>query len=177
NEKQRQAEIDAGRERQDQLRSTLLAWGQEASTHHFKNRDAFVDALKAAASKRDVRLSAAEVKFIVAALGERDPSAEACTGRHGAPEPDSQLRDTESVPLKEATQTYFEREVLPHVPDAWVDDGKTKVGYGIPLNRQFYVYEPPRPLEAIEAEIKDLEKDIVRMLAKVTGTKPEEVIQ
>ncbi|HJX55115.1 MAG TPA: SAM-dependent DNA methyltransferase, partial [Polyangia bacterium] len=85
------------------------------------------------------------------------------------PEPDADLRDTESVPLKESIATYFKREVLPHVPDAWIDDSKTKVGYEIPLNRHFYEYEPPRPLEVIEADIKTLEGEIVTLLAEVTA--------
>ncbi len=76
-------------------------------------------------------------------------------------EPDPDLHDTENVPLKENIEEYFKREVLPHVPDAWIDKSKTKVGYEIPLNRHFFRYEPHRPLEAIEADIKKLEKDIV----------------
>lgn len=87
----------------------------------------------------------------------------------GQPQPDPDLRDMENVPLKENIEEYFQREVLPHVPDAWIDHDKTKVGYEIPLNRHFYQYEPPRPLEEIEAEIKGLESDIVRMLGEVTG--------
>src|SRR5207253_2400700 len=83
--------------------------------------------------------------------------AEICRDRNGNPEPDPELRDTESVPLKESIDAYVRREVLPHVPDAWVDETKTKVGYEIPLNRHFYVYEPPRPLEEIERDIKALE--------------------
>ena len=66
------------------------------------------------------------------------------------------------MPLKESIETYFKREVLPHVPDAWIDESKTKVGYEIPLNRHFYRYEPPRPLEEIEADIKELEREIMR---------------
>ncbi len=84
-------------------------------------------------------------------------------------EPDSELRDTENVPLKEDVEEYFKREVLPHVPDAWIDHGKTKVGYEIPLNRHFYVYEPPRPLEEIEQDIKALETEILTLLSEVTA--------
>ena len=87
----------------------------------------------------------------------------------GKPESDSALRDTENVPLKEKIEDYFKREVLPHVPDAWIDHDKTKVGYEVPLNRHFYRYEPPRPLEAIEADIRGLEFEIVRSLAEITG--------
>ena len=72
----------------------------------------------------------------------------------GKPQPDSSLRDTENVPLSDDIQSYFKREVLPHVPDAWIDPDKTKVGYEIPFNRHFYVFEPPRDLTVIDAELK-----------------------
>ena len=89
---------------------------------------------------------------------------------NGNAEPDSDLRDTESVPLKEGITEYFEREVRPHVPDAWIDKSKTKVGYEIPLNRHFYRYEPPRPLDVIETDIKTLEQEIMGLLADLTGS-------
>ena len=66
-------------------------------------------------------------------------------------------------------EDYFKREVLPHVPDAWIDQSKTKIGYEIPLNRHFYRYEPPRPLEVIEDDIKTLERDILDLLKEVTA--------
>ena len=115
-----------------------------------------------------VLLSASERKAVLAALGERDATAEICRDRNGKPEPDPELRDTESVPLKEDIAEYFQREVLPHVPDAWIDERKTKVGYEIPLNRHFYCYEPPRPLDVIEKDIKQLEKEITELLTEVT---------
>lgn len=117
-----------------------------------------------------MRLTAPEPKGVLAALGERDDTAEICRGRDGDPEPDAELRDTESVPLKESITAYSEREVRPHVPDAWIDESKTKVGYEIPLNRHFYRYEPPRSLETIEADIKTLEREIRELLADVTGS-------
>ena len=107
---------------------------------------------------------------MLGALGERDETAEICRDRDANPEPDPDPRDTESVPLKEGIAEYFKREVLPHVPDAWIDESKTKVGYEIPLNRHFYKYEPPRPLEVIEADIKTLEQEIMGLLADVTGS-------
>jgi type I restriction enzyme M protein len=82
----------------------------------------------------------------------------------GKPQPDSELRDTENVPLSENVDTYFKREVLPHVPDAWIDHEKTKVGYEIPFNRHFYVFKPPRPLEEIDAELKTVSARIMTML-------------
>ena len=117
----------------------------------------------------NVRLCAPELKAVVSALSERDETAEICRSRDGEAEPDADLRDTENVPLKESIQAYFDREVLPHVPDAWIDHSKTKIGYEIPLNRHFYRYEPPRPLEIIETDIKSLEDDIMKMLKEVTA--------
>ena len=85
----------------------------------------------------------------------------------GRPQPDSALRDTENVPLGEDIEAYFAREVLPHAPDAWIDEAKTKVGYEIPFNRHFYVFEPPRPLEVIDAELKAVTANIMRMLGEM----------
>lgn len=102
----------------------------------------------------------------------KDTDSAAQLQRKGAevqPQPDSNLRDTENIPLKEPIQEYFQREVLPYIPDAWIDHDKTKVGYEIPFNRHFYCYEPPRPLQAIEQEIKQLESEIIALLGQVTG--------
>ena len=71
--------------------------------------------------------------------------------------------------MKESIEAYFQREVLPHVPDAWIDFSKTKIGYEIPLNRHFYRYEPPRPLEVIETDIQKLESEILDLLKEVTA--------
>ena len=106
---------------------------------------------------------------MLGALGQPDETAEICRDKDGNPEPDPELRDTESVPLTEDIHVYFKREVLPHVPDAWIDEPKTKIGYEIPLNRHFYRYEPPRPLETIEADIKTLEAEILALLKDVTA--------
>jgi type I restriction enzyme M protein len=82
----------------------------------------------------------------------------------GQPQPDSSLRDSENIPLGEDIQAYFEREVLPHAPDAWIDEAKGKVGYEIPFNRHFYVFEPPRDLQTIDAELKQTTDRIVAMI-------------
>lgn len=82
----------------------------------------------------------------------------------GKPQPDSSLRDTESVPYLQDVAEYFKREVLPHAPDAWIDPDKTKVGYEIPFNRHFYVFKPPRPLEVIDAELKQTTDRILDMI-------------
>jgi type I restriction enzyme M protein len=82
----------------------------------------------------------------------------------GQPVPDAALRDTENVPLSEDVDTYFQREVLPHAPDAWIDPDKTKVGYEIPFNRHFYVFQPPRPLAEIDAELKGVTDRILKLI-------------
>lgn len=161
----RQQEIEAGQRRQEEIRAFLGGLNEKL----YKDREVFLADLKAAAKKKDLRFSASELKAVLAALGERDETAEICRDAKGDPEPDAELRDTETVPLKESIEEYFEREVLPHVPDAWIDYSKTKIGYEVPLNRHFYRYEPPRPLEVIEADIKQLESEIVDLLREVTA--------
>lgn len=161
-------DIATGEKRQEAIRQ-LLAEFAKRHPEMIKDRKVFLTALKPIDRELGVRLAAAELKAVINALGERDETAEICRDREGQPEPDAELRDTENVPLKESIQAYFEREVLPHVPDAWIDHGKTKIGYEIPLNRHFYRYEPPRELSVIEGEIKALEEDIVRLLKEVTA--------
>jgi type I restriction enzyme M protein len=165
----RQQEIEAGSKRQKQICELLRAFGKATKEKLFKDRKAFLTELRTLDPERDVRLSAPELKAVLAALGERDDTAEICRNKEGEAEPDADLRDTETVPLKESIEAYFKREVLPHVPDAWIDTTKTKVGYEIPLNRHFHRYEPPRPLEVIETDIKRLEDDIMKMLKEVTA--------
>jgi len=82
----------------------------------------------------------------------------------GKPQPDSNLRDTENVPLTEDVESYFKREVLPHAPDAWIDHAKTKVDYEIPFNRHCYVFEPPCELSAIDADLKQVTDRIKAMI-------------
>ncbi|WP_330247283.1 type I restriction-modification system subunit M [Streptomyces sp. NBC_00562] len=101
-------------------------------------------------------------------VGVRDPEGELQKLKGGAPEPDTELRDYENVPLDEDVEDYLKREVHPHVPDAWIDHTKTKTGYEIPFTRHFYVYEPPRPLAEIDAELKSLEAEIQALLGEVT---------
>jgi type I restriction enzyme M protein len=100
-------------------------------------------------------------------VGVRDPEGEVQLVK-GKPEPDPELRDYENVPLDEDVEEYLKREVHPHVPDAWIDHDKTKIGYEIPFTRHFYVYKPPRPLAEIDAELKALEAEIQGLLSEVT---------
>jgi type I restriction enzyme M protein len=133
----------------------------------------------AAATAENGKLSKPEEKALLEALAVRDPEAPALA------EPDPELRDQENVPLpngavafdpsarlasepfRRAVEEYMAAEVLPYVPDSWVDHTKTKLGYEIPLTRQFYRYVPPRPLEEIDAEIRALEEDIQELLGEV----------
>lgn len=170
NETIRQKEIEAGKKRQNDIREVLKRLKTKTGGALYKNRAEFMDKLKAVCEDLDMRLSTPEQKTIFEALSERDETAGVCADRNGKSEADSELRDTENVPLKEKIEEYFKREVLPHVPDAWIDETKTKVGYEIPLNRHFYRYEPPRDLEAIETDIKGLEGEIISLLGQVTGS-------
>ena len=161
------AEVAEGQARQDAIRGLLRVLVDQTGGEVMRDREVFVQVLRAAEKAAGVKLAAPERKVVLSALGERDPGAEVCRDRRGNPEPDPELRDTETVPLSEDVDAYIAREVLPHVPDAWVDASKTKVGYEIPLNRHFYVYEPPRPLEEIESDLQALEQEIAGLLSDV----------
>jgi type I restriction enzyme M protein len=138
----------------------------------YLSRHQFLKQLKAKLT--DIKLSAAQLKFIVKHLGEHDDEAEVCKEK-GKVEANPDLRDNENVPLTETIPDYFAREVLPHVPDAWIDASKTDekdgevgiVGYEIPFNRHFYVYEPPRALEEIDADLDAVSAEIMQLLNEV----------
>ncbi|ELX4189967.1 SAM-dependent DNA methyltransferase [Vibrio vulnificus] len=141
------------------------------------SRDQFLKALTK--NLADIKLSATQQKLIVKYLGEHDDEAENCLVKSGKdkgkPEANPDLRDNENVPLTEAVEEYFAREVLPHVPDAWIDESKTDeldgqvgiVGYEIPFNRHFYVYEAPRKLEEIDADLDAVSAEIMQLLQEV----------
>ncbi|EIN5953682.1 SAM-dependent DNA methyltransferase [Vibrio cholerae] len=138
----------------------------------YLSRDKFLKQLKARLAA--VKLSAVQLKLIVKHLGEHDDEAEVCKSK-GQIEANPDLRDNENVPLTETVADYFAREVLPHVPDAWIDESKTDpkdgevgiVGYEIPFNRHFYVYEPPRALEEIDADLDAVSAEIMQLLQEV----------
>ena len=119
---------------------------------------------------RKSRWKAPEQKLFRSVFTQKDHRAEPITrdGTDGEYEPDADLRNFENVPLKDEIDAYFEREVRPHVPDAWMDRSKDKIGYEINFNRYFYKYTPPRPLEEIDAELKEAEEHILRLLREVT---------
>ncbi|MFI9653284.1 class I SAM-dependent DNA methyltransferase [Guyparkeria sp. GHLCS8-2] len=190
NRDEQEAEERAGKATQQHILDILNG----LHDHLHTDRAEFEPILKTAFKQAGEKLPAALRKAIFNALSERDPEAAICRDKEGEPEPDTELRDTEIVPLpddiplplpigyeKDASnrrllslveghcEDYLAREVLPFVEDAWIDHEKTKVGYEIPINRHFYVYEPPRPLEAIEGDIRGLESEILDLLGKVTA--------
>ena len=189
NEEVYHAEIAEGEATQQDIRAALL--GLDGVTLH-RNRTKFELVLDKILKKTGIKIGAAVKKAILTALSERDPEADTCLDAKGKPEPDTELRDIEIVPLpskislplplgydnesghdtlldlvKNHCEDYLKGVVLPHVADAWIDYSKTKVGYEIPLNRHFYVYQPPRELNVIEGEIKILEQEIMAMLSEV----------
>nr|WP_313023391.1 class I SAM-dependent DNA methyltransferase [Brucella intermedia] len=155
----------------EEIEVVLLGMGDKL----FTNRSAFEKVLTKALKSEGVKISAAIRKAILAALSERDEEADICTDKDGNPEPDTDLRDHELVPLREDWRDYFAREVTPFVPDAWVDESYRdsrdreigRVGYEINFNRFFYRYVPPRPLEEIDVELKTLEAEIAGLLKEV----------
>lgn len=168
------AKLDA--ELQQGILSALAAMPQDK----YLSRDAFKKAFsKAFAAVSTSKLPTTVLKLIFSNLGEQDDTAEVCkssSGKEkGEPEPATELRDHENVPLNEDIETYFKREVLPHVPDAWIDTSKTDpldgkvglVGYEIPFNRHFYQYQPPRSLEEIDADLDAVAKEIMSLLGEV----------
>ena len=179
-------ESEEGIKHQDAICALLLTL--EGNGRYMDKKVLEVDVMNAA-KRAGVKVLAPVRKAIFTALGERDQDAEICRDSKGCPEPDSELRDTENIPLPLGTKlplpmnfgpdksndrlaqafrddidAYIAREVIPHVPDAWVDYSKTKVGYEIPINRHFYVYKPPRPLDQVETDIERLEQEIAGLL-------------
>ena len=123
------ADVAEGRARQEAIRGLLRQLAQATGGEMLRDREVFTAGLQDACRAAGLRLSASERKTVLSALSERDPEAAVCRNRGGEPEPDTQLRDTETVPLREDVDDYMAREVLPHVSDACVDASKTKIGY------------------------------------------------
>ncbi len=157
--------------------SIITCLQEKMSQNRYRNRDAFEKALAKASKVAGVKITPPIRKALLTILSERDEQADICRASDGAPEPDSELRDFELVPLSEPWESYVAREVTPFVPDSWVD--KTyideqdhnvgRVGYEINFNRYFYKYAPPRPLTEIDQELKLLEGEIAALLAEVAG--------
>lgn len=161
-----QRDLDDGVQLQERVIAVLSEMDQSRVD---KTRQEFETRLDAAAISGGIGLTAPLKKTIMDVMSERDETAEICLNSHAEIEPDPKLRDFENVPIKQNIADYFRREVLPYSTDAWIDESKTTVGYEIPLNRHFYKYTPPRPLDVIQAEIKLTEKEILKMIAEIAG--------
>lgn len=158
---------------QEEIEVVLLGMGDK----RFTNRKAFEKALTKALKADGIKTAAPVKKAVLAALSERDEEADICTDKDGNPEPDTDLRDYEFVPLKEDWHEYVAREVTPFAPDTWVDESYRdardheigRIGYEINFNRYFYRYAPPRPLEKIDVELKALETEIAELLREIAA--------
>ncbi|QIG35520.1 SAM-dependent DNA methyltransferase [Leclercia adecarboxylata] len=156
----------------DSLQSAILVALASFTDNKLLSRDKFKKQLTRALG--DVKLPTPAFKVLVNHLAEQDDAAEVCKTK-GEAEPNADLRDNENVPLGEDIHAYFKREVLPHVPDAWIDTSKTDpldgqvgtVGYEIPFNRHFYQYQPPRDLAEIDADLDAVAREIMQLLAEV----------
>lgn len=158
----------------DGLVAALDAFGNEL----YRNREDFLRDLGKNLRSDGVRLTTPQRKTLWQTLGERDGNAEICTDSKGNPEPDTGLRDSEIVPFgwgdhpkshdakDETIAAYFDAEVKPHVPDAWID-AATKIGYEIPFTRHFYEYASPRPLAEIDADLDKVIAEIMDLLKEV----------
>ncbi len=154
----KEKEEKAGKEQQEKIKSALLTIGDDL----YKDWYTFESKVKKALKPFD--LKPAFIKNVIEKLSEHDETAEYVTDKKGKQKADSNLRDYEKIPLKRDIDEYFEKEVLKYYSDAWRDIKKDKVGYEINFTQYFYVYEPPRPLEEIEADIKKVTAEIQELL-------------
>lgn len=171
NKEERQKEIEKGKKEQQFILDVL----HSISDEKFTNSRNFFERLKERFGEYDYRPKKSLLNAIERAIGEKDEEANIVRDKKGNPESDTDLRDYENVPLDEDVFEYFEQEVKPHVPEAWIDEDYTdhkdgevgRVGYEIPFTRHFYEYEPPRSLNEIEDEIKTLEEQIQDLMKEV----------
>ena len=136
----------------------------------YKDYDEFSSELNNAFSHANFKLSSPIQKAIEKALSERDETAEPAKDAKGNLKADSDLRDNENIPVTQDIDEYFKNEVTKYVPDAWiVDETRSKIGYEIPFTRHFYVYTPLRPLEEIDTDLKENQKEISELQERVLG--------
>jgi len=133
----------------------------------FLARNGFLIALRKAMTAAGAPQSAPIMKAIWTTIGVHDDDADICLDAKKQPEPDPDLRDTELVPFRDTIEDYFDREVKPHIPDAWIDHTKTRIGYEIPFTRLFYKYVPPRSLEEIDADLNRVTAEMMDLLRAV----------
>jgi type I restriction enzyme M protein len=157
-------EIEEGKKLQKQIQEILLGMNSDIV---YKNRQKFIEAIEQKANNIGINLQVPVTKSILNALSERDEAADICMDKDNKPEPDTDLRDYENVPLGDDIDGYFKREVLPHIPDAYMDRSKDKVGYEINFTKEFYKYKPLRSLEEIRKDILVLAKETEGLLEEV----------
>lgn len=157
-------ESEHGRELQKQIKKWLEGI---KSSKIYKNREEFIKYLNLQLEKSNIKIKTSVFDAILDALSERDETADICFNDDGKPEPDTELRDYENVPLQDNIDEYFKREVLLHVPDAWMDRSKDKVGYEINFTKEFYKYKPLRSVEEIKKDIMALEEEMKGLIEKV----------
>ncbi|TQX30477.1 type I restriction-modification system subunit M [Clostridioides difficile] len=156
-----------GRVKQDKLLKLLESFDSE---FEYMKRNKFIKDLKSKSKLYDVALSAGLIKAIVNAIGVRNEDAVVCKDAKGNIESDSSLKDTESIALKEDVYEYFEKEVKPHVEDAYIDESSIdNIGYEIPFTRYFYKYEKLKNFDDIMKEVESLESEIALEIRKVLG--------
>jgi type I restriction enzyme M protein len=153
---------------QASLRHVLEQAQQDHNDVVFTQRQVFTDDLTTRLDQAELVLTPTVLRAVIAELGEHDDHGELVTKRNGDPEPNTELRDTENVPWDQDIHQYFHEEVRPFIPDAWIDESKTKEGVEIPFTRHFYQYTPPRPLEEIDA---DLDEVLGRIRARLEQVK------
>ena len=151
-------EEEEGKKKQEEIITALKTIGDKL----YKNWDEFEAKIKDAL--RELDLSPNFIKNIILALSEHDDSADYVLDKKGNKLPDPKLRDSEKIPLKQDIKEYFEKEVKPYYPDAWMDRKKDKVGYEINFTKYFYEYKPPRPLKEIEKDIKEVTGEIQELI-------------
>ena len=161
NTKEVEKEILEGEKLQKNILSILSTLKNKSK---IKSRETFSNLLKTSFQSANLKISSSLFKAILSAFSERDDTAAICKDSKGNTEADPELRDYENIPLKKDITAYMKKEVFPHVPDAWIDESKTKIGYEINFNRHFYKYEPPRPLKNINQDLNKIEKEISEML-------------
>jgi len=151
-------EEEEGKKKQEEIINAL----KEIGDNLYKNWDEFEVRVKEALKGFD--LSQNFIKNIILALSEHDDTADYVLDKKGNKLPDSNLRDSEKIPLKQDIEEYFEKEVEPYYPDAWMDRKKDKIGYEINFTKYFYEYIPPRPLNEIEKDIKNVIGEIQELI-------------
>jgi len=161
----------------EDVQEQVVTMLREMEDRTYDDYAAFRSHLKEELDARGISIRKKKRTDILDALSEKDPDAKPARDTKGRLIADSDLRDHERVPLKEDVYEYFEREVKPHVEDAFIDedytdeqDGKVgRVGYEINFNRYFYEYDPPRPLDEIEEDLQEVQRDIVEMMEEVAA--------